>query len=144
MTTGIAFFDYTTWVLRYPEFSSVGQPLAQMYWNEATLYCDNTPCSIVRDVVQRTMLTAHICALNAALNNTPSSPLVGRINNATEGSVSVAMQLDVPQGTAQWFAQTKYGIAYWAATAQFRSMRYVPGPTLQFTNIYGPATIVRR
>lgn len=125
-------FDYSAWAARYPELStSVPQPLAQQYFNEATLYCDNTPCSIVTDLVMRAvllnMLTAHIAALNAPLNGQSSSPLVGRINSATEGSVSVGTQLDMPPGSAQWYSQTKYGLAFWQATVQFRSMQYVPG-----------------
>lgn len=129
---GVVVFDYAAWSARYPEFSSVMQATAQQYFYEAQLYCDNTPCSIVRDLCERSillnMVTAHIAALNAPLNGQPSSPLVGRISNATEGSVSVGAQMDMPPGSAQWFNQTKYGAAYWQATAQFRSMLYVRGP----------------
>lgn len=74
------------------------------------------------------MATAHIAALNSPLNGQASSPLVGRITNASEGSVSVQTQFDVPPGSAQWWAQTKYGAAFYAATAQFRVMQYFPGP----------------
>lgn len=130
---GVVTFQYNAWSERYPELAaSVSQPQAQGYFNEATLYCDNTPCSVIRDLCMRAvllnMVTAHIAALNAPLNGEPSSPLVGRINSASEGSVSVGTQLDMPAGSAQWYSQTKYGLAYWQATAQFRSMRYVPGP----------------
>jgi Protein of unknown function (DUF4054) len=130
---GVVVFDYSAWAARYPELaSSVSQSLAQQYFNEAQLYCDNTPCSVIRDLCIRALLlnmvTAHIAALNAPLDGQPSSPLVGRINSATEGSVSVGTQLDMPPGSAQWYAQTKYGLAFWQATAQFRAMRYVPGP----------------
>jgi hypothetical protein len=76
------------------------------------------------------MVTAHIAALNAPIGGQPSSPLVGRINNATEGTISVQTQMDYPAGSAQWFVQTKYGAAYWAATAGFRTMRYL-GPGQQ-------------
>lgn len=129
----VVVFDYSAWAARYPELSaSVAEPLAQQYFNEAQLYCDNTPCSIVRDLCMRAtllnMVTAHIAALNAPLNGQASSTLVGRISNATEGSVSVGTQMDMPPGSAQWFNQTKYGAAFWQATAQFRAMRYVPGP----------------
>ncbi|TAL90909.1 MAG: DUF4054 domain-containing protein [Candidimonas sp.] len=144
MATGVVDFDYSGWSARYPEFStSVSAGLAQQYFNEAQLYCDNTPCSPVTDAspggqraVFLNMLTAHIAALNAPLNGQPSSPLVGRINSAAEGSVSVQTQLDMPAGTAQWYTQTKYGIAYWTATAQFRMMQYVPGPVPR-ANPYG-------
>jgi len=129
----VVVFNYGTWAIRYPElYESVVQPLAQQYFNEAQLYCDNTPASIIRDLVQRAtllnMVTAHIAALNAPLNGQPSSPLVGRISNASEGSVSVQTQNDYPAGTVQWWQQTKYGAAFWAATAAYRTMRYVPGP----------------
>ena len=132
---GIVTFSYEDWSAAYPELSNyVFQPQAQQYFNQAQLYCDNTPRSPITDSSvggQRetllNMLTAHIAALNAPLIGQPSSPLVGRISNATQGSVSVATQYDQPAGSAQWFSQTKYGAAYWAATAQFRSMTYVPG-----------------
>lgn len=131
--SGVVVFDYSVWSTRYPELAPyVTQALAQQYFYEATLYCDNTPCSIITDLVMRAMLlnmvTAHIAALNAPIGNQTSSTLVGRISSATEGSVSVQTQFDVPPGSAQWYAQTKYGAAYWQATAQFRSMLYVPGP----------------
>lgn len=127
-------FDYSGWAARYPELAAfVIQATAQAYFNEAQLYCDNSPTSRIPNsapMYQRTtylnMLTAHIAALNAPLG-TPSSPLVGRISNASQGSVNVTAQMDVPAGTAQWYAQTKYGIAFWTATTQFRSMLYAPG-----------------
>lgn len=129
---GVVAFSYPDWSARYPELAfSVSQPLAQQYFNEATLYCDNSPASVIRDLSQRSMLlnmmTAHVAALNAPLNGQASSPLVGRISNAAQGSVSVATQNDYPPGTVQWYQQTKYGAAFWTATAQFRTMRYVPG-----------------
>ena len=83
------------------------------------------------------MVTAHIAALNAPLSGHPASTLVGRISSATEGSVTVATQNDYPPGTAQWWQQTKYGAAFWAASAQFRTARYVHGPRAQY-NGFGP------
>lgn len=125
-------FNYSNWALRYPELAaSVSSGLAQLYFNEATSYCDNTPQTPFTDIGQLAtylnMVTAHIAALNAPLNGAPSSPLVGRVSNASEGSVSVQTQNDYPPGSAQWFQATKYGAAYWAATSQYRSMLYVPG-----------------
>jgi hypothetical protein len=79
------------------------------------------------------MLTAHIATLFAPLNGQPSPSLVGRISSASEGSVSVSV--DIPQVPgAEWYTQTKYGFMYWAATARYRSFRYVPGrqPFRQF------------
>jgi len=130
---GVVAFDYTAWSARYPELAAfVAEPMAQAYFNEAQLYCDNTPCSPIHDdsvggqrSVILNMATAHIAAINAPLNNQPSSPLVGRISNATEGSVSVQTENLYPPGTVQFWQQTKYGAAFWAATTQFRTFRYV-------------------
>lgn len=128
---GVVSFDYPAWAARYPELStSVAQPLAQLYFNEAGLYLNNTASSVVRDLSARAMLlnmlTAHIAKMNATINGQPPSPLVGRISAAGEGSVSVGTDYQVP-GTAAWFAQTPYGAAYWQATLPYRSARYVPG-----------------
>lgn len=127
-------FNYATWAARYPELAQVPQSTAQLYFNEAQLYVDNSPCSIIPNIApayQRAtflnMITAHIAALNYPFNGQPSSPLVGRISNATEGSVNVTATLDMPAGSPQWYAQSKYGIAYWQASAAFRTMHYVPG-----------------
>lgn len=133
-------FSYDQWSTRYSELAaSVNQPLAQQYFNEATLYCDNSASSLITDdsvggvrSMLLNMVTAHIAALNAPLNGQVSSPLVGRISGATEGSVSVQTQNDYPPGSAQWFQATKYGSAYWAATAQYRMARYIPRPTYGF------------
>lgn len=125
MTTGIVTFDPAAFKVRYPEFASVDDALLQAYFDEAAMaYLDNTEASRVQQVEQRTvlfnMLVAHAAAL-AALS------LVGRIATATEGSVTVAAAMDGVPGTAAWFMQTKYGAAYWQATAAFRTMLYVPG-----------------
>ena len=78
------------------------------------------------------MLTAHIAALNAPLGGQPSSPLVGRVSNATEGTVTVATDNQYPPGSVQWYQQTKYGAAFWAASAQYRTAIYAPGPRRSF------------
>ena len=135
MAASVVTFNYAQWALRYPELSAwVGQSQAQMYFNESQLYCDNSASSIIPNdppLYQRAMLlnmlTSHICALNADLNNVPSSPIVGRISTASEGSVNVSTDNQYPLGSPQWFQSTKYGAAFWSATASFRTMRYVSG-----------------
>ena len=131
-------FDYTTWAARYPELAgSVAAPLAALYFDEATLYCSNGDDALVpydptngvtTSATYLNMLTAHIAALNAVINGQASSPLVGRISSATEGSVSVNADLAAQPGSAAWYQQTKYGAAFWAASAPYRTMRYIPGP----------------
>lgn len=127
----IATFDYAQWTARYPEFtSSVSAPLAASYFTEAGLYLNNVGAGPVPDMATQqlllNMLVAHIAFLNAPLNGVPSPTLVGRINNASEGSVSVGIENLYPPGSPQWFQQTKYGAAFWAASVRFRTMRYIP------------------
>lgn len=141
-------FNYADWAACYPELSAtVNAVQAQAYFQRAQLYCDNSPQSVIDNsspvferVTLLNMVVAHVAALNAPLNGTPSSSLVGRINNATEGSVTVATDMQYPPGSAQWFEQTKYGAAYWAATTKYRCMRYVPGRHGQI-NPYGPGFV---
>jgi hypothetical protein len=137
-------FDYAFWTTRYPELATVTSSLAQLYFNEAGMYCDNTLDSPVTDdsvggqrYIFLHMLTAHIAALNAVTNGNASSPLVGRINNATEGSVSVQTENNYPPGSAQWFQQTKYGAAFWQASSAYRRAAYFPGPRRTMDPWYG-------
>lgn len=140
-------FDYATWVARYPEFASVSPLLVADYFTEAGMYVNNTDCSIVpADAVTfqprkmlLNMVVAHIAALNAPVNGAPASPLVGRISQATEGTVSVQAEMLMPPGSSQWFMQTKYGAAFWSATRRYRTMQYVPGaPQVNpYTNMGG-------
>lgn len=136
----IVIFNYAAWAARYPELAPVGEPLATAYFNEATIYQANDGCGPISTLAIATvllnMLTAHVAWLNAprdangnpAASGSPASPLVGRISDATEGSVTVATQNEYPPGTPQWYQSSKYGAAWWAATAQYRTMRYVPPP----------------
>lgn len=131
-------FDYATWSARYPEFgTTVTSDQATLCFNEAVLYQDNTgaPGGIWNATVQLTclnMLSAHIAQLyyGSVLPTGPqlAGPLVGRIEAATEGSVNVTAQNDYAPGTTQWYQQTKYGSSWYAATQQFRTMRYIVSP----------------
>ena len=133
--TGTVSFDPVYFAARYPEFSSVAPSLLPAYFTEAGLLLNNSPCSIVQDYsiggaryIWLHMLTAHLTFLYSGENNSTPSPLVGRINDATEGSVHVAAEMpDQPQAAA-YFNQTKYGAEFWRQTAQYRTMHYQPGP----------------
>jgi hypothetical protein len=126
----IAVFDYTAWITRYLEFGAVSDAQAALFFAEAGLYLDNTDCSPVQDVTTRlmmlNMLTAHIAALSGALNpNGIPDGKVGRVSSATEGSVSISVDLNLQPGTAAWFSQTPYGFAFWQASKGARSATYV-------------------
>lgn len=128
---GVVIFDPSAFKLRYPEFSSVDDALLQQYFTQATIYLDNTDSSRVSDLAVRSMLlsmlVAHIACLYSGANGQSPSGLVGRIDSASEGSVSV--HADMPGGTANsaWYMQTKYGADYWNATAPLRTFQYISG-----------------
>lgn len=123
-------FDPEAFKQRYPEFQTVDNAVLGMYFAEATIYLDNGGCSQVTNLTIRSallnMIVAHIAALNSGVNGEPPTPLVGRVSNATEGSVSVGTEYNVP-GSAAWYSQTKYGAAFWEATKRYRMVRYYPG-----------------
>lgn len=125
-------FDYKAWLARYPEFSGVAMNVATGYFEEATLYLSNTDNSVVQDPVRRlllfNMLVAHIAKLYSGSNGDPASPLVGRISSASEGSVSVSVEMPPASAGAAWYMQSQYGAAFWLATARYRRGRYVAGP----------------
>jgi hypothetical protein len=127
----VAVFNYAVWELRFPSLApAVPEPLAQSYFGEASLLLDNTDCSPVADVNARlvllNLLVAHIAAINGA-SASGSAGLVGRISEATEGSVTIRADYTAAPGSAQWYAQTPWGAEYWALTANYRTMHYVPG-----------------
>ncbi|MCK6993117.1 DUF4054 domain-containing protein [Enterobacter asburiae] len=128
---GVVMFDPAAFKLRYPEFSSLNDALLQQYFTQATIYLDNTDCSRVSDLAVRAMLlnmlVAHIAFLYSGANGQPPSGLVGRIDSASEGSVSVHAEMPGVNANSAWYMQTKYGADYWNATAPFRTFQYISG-----------------
>jgi len=139
-------FDFTTWTTIYPEFAAVSSVQGQSWFTRATFLCGDQACNPANSIPGALtnllyLLTSHIAALNAprdargnyaAVGQAPS-PLVGRVNSATEGSVSVGTDMgDANAGSPSqaWYMQTKYGAEYWAATAQFRTAVYAALPTV--------------
>lgn len=131
-------FNYTTWALRFPELAAyVGEPLAQLYFDEAaTLYVDNSATTIIDANMLPLVLnlaTAHLAAMNAINNGQLPSALVGRIAGATEGSVSVqTAPLAGEQPGRDWWAQTRYGFQVWQALSGYMSAFLIPGPRRGF------------
>jgi len=132
------FFNYQLWLARYPEFSTVPELTALQYFAEATLYLRNDGSGPVTDNAEQLrllgMLTAHIATLYgpSSAGGSAGSPIVGPITSASEGSVSISGQALFAPGTAAWFGLTRYGAAFWLATAAYRTFRYRPGFPRQF------------
>lgn len=140
-------FDYGVWVARYPEFSAVSQPLAKAFFEDAGDFFANSGWTAGLPQAARllNMLTAHLAWLyaprdaagNPSSTGTMPAPLVGRISTASEGSVSVSTELTGSGSPSEaWFTQTRYGFQFWAATAQFRTARYVPKPTIVPSGVF--------
>jgi hypothetical protein len=73
------------------------------------------------------LLVAHITALFNGVNGQPPQGVVGRVSQATEGSVSVAIEWGGTIAMAQaYYLQTQWGALYWQSTATYRTMQYVP------------------
>ncbi|MBS9443022.1 DUF4054 domain-containing protein [Photorhabdus heterorhabditis] len=146
----VVVFDVVKFRIRYPEFSSVSDVLLDAYFIEATPYLNNTAQSPVSELELRAMLlnmlVAHIAELNRlSASGTAANPLVGRVSSASEGSVSVSADMGAVSERAAWFLQTKYGAMYWQATAQYRTMRYIPGSSpSHYPSYYYPRTQGRR
>lgn len=141
-------FDYAAWVALYPEFTNVTQPQAQGFFALATESWSNDGSGPIDNAQQQTsllyLLTAHIAYLLAPVSAGGSgSGVVGRITNASEGSVSVAVN-GGGSGNSWWYLQSKYGALFWMLTRQYRQFRYRPGYGRNFSPYRGPSAVYRR
>lgn len=124
-------FDWASWMQIFPQFASLNQ---QQVVNGALpiaeLYCRNDGGGPVSTAAIQTnllnLMVAHVCQLIYGVNGQSPSGLVGRISDATEGSVSVSTDWPSTPNNA-WFLQTPFGAAFWQAAAAYRTMRYIPG-----------------
>ncbi len=140
ITRGIVQFDAAEFNALYPEFSGLSSTVQGNSFTDATFLLNNSCGSLVQDANQRMALlytlTAHCLLIDrgaddGAGNVTTPQGIVGRIDTAAEGSVSVSASYnnDVTMSEA-YFIQTKYGAKFWQQTAQFRTMHYVGPPSV--------------
>ncbi len=146
-------YNFSDWIGAFPEFTNVGDVLGQTYFNRATNIFANTIinpayCGLGSQGFQTALylLVSHVAWLNAprdasgnpAATGQPASPIVGRINTASEGSVSVGADMgDANAGSPSqaYFMQTKYGAEFWTTMAPFRTAVPVNNP--QFMPLTG-------
>ncbi len=131
-------FSYEVFQGLYPELAAVPEGSAANYFTMASIAWRNDGTSPnTAPNSQATfmyLLTAHIATLFTQSQGDPSpgSPKdantpVGRINSATQGSVTVQIELLMGASPADmyvWLAQTKYGLMFWALTGPFRRAVY--------------------
>lgn len=130
-------FDYTAWVALYPQFvpPAVTQAMiADLVLPIAQIYLRNDGGGPVSLAATQTallnLIVAHVAQLmfGAAPNSGSGvSPIVGRVNTATEGSVNVGAEWPGANASSAFFLQTTYGAMFWQATAAYRTMQYRPG-----------------
>lgn len=130
VTPGIVTFDPVAFAAAFPMFALVSGAALTANFGYATLMLDNSCCSVVKDAPTRALLlnlaTAHITALLNGVNGQPPQGVVGRINQAQEGSVSVSTEMLAKTESAAYWQQTPWGAQYWASTLKYRTARYVP------------------
>jgi hypothetical protein len=128
---GVVTFDPAVFIVAYPAFATVPAGNLTRNFAFAQLIVNNSCQSLVDDATIRetllNVLVAHITTLFDGANGNPPQGVVGRLDSATEGSVS--MSAEYAAGVSQslaWFAQTQYGVLFWQMTMNYRTMRYVP------------------
>src|SRR5579859_2558681 len=114
----VATFVLADWRAAYPMFSNVSDgQLEGPVLTLASQYCRNDGCSPIPDqyVDLQTqalyLMMAHICQLMFGTAANPASGIVGRISDATEGSVSIGTEYMPMTPTNAWFNQTTFGAA---------------------------------
>lgn len=165
MTDTPVTYSFSDWIAAFPEFSGCSAAQGQAWFNQATTifanatsnpaYCEQGPAGF-KTVMY--MVVSHIAWLSAprdasgnpAAAGQPASPIVGRINSASEGSVSVGAEMgDMNAGSPSqaWWMQTKYGAMFWTATANTRGAVYAANPLVMPQGIfpgYFPSFSARR
>lgn len=140
ITRGVVQFSAPEFVLQYPEFAGLTNAAMANAFNDAQFLLNNSCGSLVGDANLRLILlytlTAHVLLIDQGTNDgagnvTTPQGIVGRIDNASEGSVSVSASYnnEVTQSEA-YFIQTKYGAKFWQQTAAYRTMHYVGAPSV--------------
>lgn len=142
ITPGVVQFNAAEFLALYPVFTPQAAALAGNF-ALASLQLNNTCGSRIQDAPTRQtllyLLTCHITALLNGVGSTPATGAVGRLSDATEGSVSASLEYLANGGPSQaYYIQTQWGAQYWQCTAPFRQARYVapcygsagwPGPS---------------
>ena len=151
-------YDFPTWVGLFKEFENVSPSDGLVYFTIATsgiienAITNPMACDATSFPVNVYLATSHVAWLMSPKDGTglptsdpsgaPASQLVGRISSAAEGSVNVQTEYPL-DGTSsaqeKYLAQTKYGVALWAAMAPYRTARPTVRPTFVFGGRFGNA-----
>ena len=135
-------FSYSDWIALFPQFGVTTPGYTALTESQVTdvilplaeQYCQGVLCATQNKPALQTqflnLMVAHIAQLLFGSSNQPLSGLVGRVTDASQGSVSVSVEFPTTPDNA-WFLQTTYGALFWQLSLPFRLGRYVPKPTPQ-------------
>jgi hypothetical protein len=123
-------FNATNFQAMFPQFNTVSDAiLTNFVLPFAQQIVRNDGGGPVSDAVSQANLlnlaVAHICALLWGVNGQAPTPLVGRLTNATQGSVSLATEFTGYQNDA-WYNQTPWGAMLVRMMRPFVSAKYYP------------------
>ena len=123
-------FNLAAWRLAFPEFSTIADAQILGYEGMAEILHRNDgggPVSTANSQTQLlNLVVAHIAYLFGGVNGQPAPEVVGRINSASEGSVSVGLDMGPVTNSQAWWITSRYGALYWTMTTVYRRMRYLP------------------
>jgi hypothetical protein len=140
-------FDYAAFIVGFPEFTTVPETVADFAFATAALFFVNdstNPAALSGNMAMLLNLaTAHVLKLRGypvaggGTGPQPTPAPVGRMNSASEGSVSIGVDWkgDGPP-SMEWWLQTQYGAMFWQATVQYRTMRYYANPVNVWGGLY--------
>ena len=113
-------FDPNAWAAAYPQFSNIASAtLTGVVLPLAQVYCRNDGGGPIDDENMQTqalwLMVAHCAQILFGSTIQPLSSVVGRVSNASQGSVSVSTSWPAASSiTDAWLSQTQYGAAFLA------------------------------
>lgn len=133
INSGIADLNIEEWRARYPEYSNLSDVQIEDLLVDATDYLENTAQCIIQNLDKRKrllyLLAAHLAYINYPdAQGNGGSGFVGRVERATEGTVTVDSGIKNAPFGAEFFLQSKYGFEFWQRIRVYVMGFYVSGP----------------
>ncbi len=125
--------DYAVFIAQFIAFASLTQAQITAAYAEALATLSSQITNLTGDpaidqinAIRMNYATAHLLAILYGENGNPPSGIVGRVDDATQGSVHVHADMGTMGQGAVWWNQTVYGARFWALTEPLRRLSYVP------------------
>lgn len=119
----VVILDYSEFRSMFPIFSDstiYPDAMLDIYFSIAEEYISNNECSKTSLKTRKNLLYLTLAHLLLLLSGNKDGSTVGRVANATQGSVSVGLSYPISPNSA-WWTQTQYGAMVWELTKKYRS-----------------------